>query len=66
VSWSNQPGTTGVGASTPSGFGYRERDVSMQVQAMLNEGANHGFVIRDAIENGDAEQTRADGTSCSA
>jgi hypothetical protein len=56
VSWSNQPGTTGAGASTASGFGYREWDVSAQVQAMLNEGAHHGFLIRDAVENGDAEQ----------
>jgi CSLREA domain-containing protein len=56
VSWSNQPGTTGAAALTDSGFGYREWNVTAQVRAMLAEGASHGFLIRDAVENGDAEQ----------
>ena len=56
VTWANQPATTGVVASTSSGSGYRQWDVTAQVQAMLASGANHGFLIRDAAEGQDAEQ----------
>ncbi|HEX7255584.1 MAG TPA: DNRLRE domain-containing protein, partial [Gaiellaceae bacterium] len=56
VSWNTQPPTTGAAATTTSGFGYREWDVSSQVQAMVADGASHGFLIRDAIEGQDAEQ----------
>jgi CSLREA domain-containing protein len=52
VTWSNLPGTTGAGATTASGTGYREWDVAALVQAMYDTGANHGFLIRDAAENG--------------
>jgi hypothetical protein len=56
VTWSNQPATTGTAATTGSGSGYREWNVAAQVQVMYDPGANHGFLIRDATENADAEQ----------
>jgi hypothetical protein len=56
VTWSNQPATSGPVASTTSGSGYRQWDVTAQVQAMLASGVNHGFLIRDAVEGEDAEQ----------
>jgi hypothetical protein len=56
VTWSNQPATTGAAATTTSGTGYREWNVTSQVQAMYAAGALHGFLIRDATENQDAEQ----------
>jgi hypothetical protein len=52
VTWNNQPAVTGTAASTTSGFGYREWTVTGQVQGMYAPGANHGFLIRDATENG--------------
>jgi hypothetical protein len=52
VNWSNQPLTTGTAATVASGSGYREWTVTPQVQAMYAPGANHGFLIRDATENG--------------
>jgi hypothetical protein len=51
VTWNTQPATTGAAATTASGTGYREWDVGGQVQAMYT-GANNGFLIRDAVENG--------------
>jgi hypothetical protein len=57
VTWTNQPGTTGAAASTTSGLGYRTWDVGAQVQAMLDAGINDGFLIRDALENQDSEQS---------
>jgi hypothetical protein len=56
VTWANQPATTGSAAATESGSGYREWNVTSHVQAMVAEGANHGFLIRDAVEGADAEQ----------
>jgi hypothetical protein len=56
VNWSNQPATTGTAAATASGSGYREWAVTEQVQAMFAPGANHGFLIRDAVEGADFEQ----------
>jgi hypothetical protein len=56
VTWSNQPATSAAVASTASGSGYRQWDVTAQVQAMLAGGVNHGFLIRDAVEGQDAEQ----------
>jgi hypothetical protein len=56
VTWSNQPTTTGTAATTSSGSGWREWNVSALVQAMYNSGLNYGFLIRDATENKDAEQ----------
>jgi hypothetical protein len=56
VTWSNQPQTTGSAATTNSGSGYREWNVTSQVQAEYDAGTNNGFLIRDSKENGDAEQ----------
>jgi large repetitive protein len=52
VTWGNQPATSGAAATAKSGFGYREWTVTSQVQTMYTPGANHGFLIRDASENG--------------
>jgi CSLREA domain-containing protein len=51
VKWSNQPATTGAAVTTASGSGYREWAVTAHVQAMY-AGVNHGWLIRDATENG--------------
>jgi len=56
VNWGNQPGTTGSAATTTSGSGWREWNVAVLVQEMYNSGASFGFMIRDAVENEDAEQ----------
>jgi hypothetical protein len=52
VTWSNQPGTTGSAATatTPSNAAWMEWTVTSQVQSMYS-GANHGFKIRDAVED---------------
>jgi hypothetical protein len=55
VTWSNQPQTAGAAATAAAGTGYREWPVTAQVQAMYSD-ANHGFLIRDAVEGQDAEQ----------
>jgi hypothetical protein len=52
VTWANQPGTAGTPAVTPSGRGNRDWDVTAHVATMLDTGANHGFLIRDAVESG--------------
>ena len=57
VTWNTQPQTTGAPAATASGVGARLWDVTAQVQAMYDSTALHGFLIRDAAENGDAEQS---------
>ena len=53
VTWGNQPTTTGSAATQPSrsSAGYVEWTVTSQVQSMYS-GSNHGFLIRDASENG--------------
>jgi hypothetical protein len=53
VTWSNQPATSGVAATTVSGnvAAYREWTVTSQTAAMYTSG-NYGFLIRDASENG--------------
>jgi hypothetical protein len=56
VTWGNQPATTGPAATTTSGTGYRQWDVTTQVQAQFDAGVNHGLLIRDAAEGQDAEQ----------
>jgi hypothetical protein len=56
VTWANQPTTSGAAATVASGSGYRQWNVASIVQAMYSSGANHGFLIRDASENQDAEQ----------
>ena len=56
VNWSNQPTTNGT-ATTASGSGNRNWDVTALVQAMYVPGGGfHGFMIRDAVEDQDAEQ----------
>ncbi|HEV3378993.1 MAG TPA: right-handed parallel beta-helix repeat-containing protein, partial [Thermoleophilaceae bacterium] len=50
VTWNNQPATTGTPAVTDSGNGYREWNVTSQVEAMMAGGGGHGFLIRDAVE----------------
>jgi len=55
VTWANQPATTGSAATAASGTGYREWTVTGQVLAMAS--ANHGFLLRDATEGQDAEQS---------
>jgi hypothetical protein len=56
VTWGNQPATTGSAATTSSGSGYRQWNVTSQVQAAFDAGANNGFLIRDATEGQDHEQ----------
>ncbi len=51
VRWNNQPGTATQAAVVSSGSGWRQWSVAQQVGA-LYAGANHGFLIRDAAENG--------------
>jgi len=50
VSWSSQPATVGPVTRIWSREGYMQWNVTAQVQAMLDGGENHGFVIRDAAE----------------
>jgi hypothetical protein len=52
VNWNNQPATNGTAATTSSGTGYRQWNVTAHVQAMYAAGANHGFLIRDSANNG--------------
>ncbi|MGH9192454.1 MAG: right-handed parallel beta-helix repeat-containing protein [Acidimicrobiales bacterium] len=56
VTWGNQPATAGTAATTTSGSGYRQWNVTAQVQAMFDAGVNHGFLLRDATEGQDHEQ----------
>ncbi len=56
VTWANQPATSGAAATVASGSGYRQWNVAAIVQAMYSTGGHHGFLIRDASENQDAEQ----------
>jgi hypothetical protein len=61
VTWNNQPATTGAAATTGSGSGYREWNVTAQVQAMYATTANHGFLIRDAAEGGTGSEQQFHG-----
>jgi hypothetical protein len=56
VTWASQPGTASGAATTASGSaaGYREWNVTSQVEAIFAAGANNGFLIRDATENAGA------------
>jgi hypothetical protein len=57
VTWANQPATADAVATLSSGGGARSWNVTAQVQAIYAEGANYGFLIRDAVEGGSgAEQ----------
>jgi CSLREA domain-containing protein len=57
VTWANRPTTTGVATTAASRFGWIEWSVrAADLQSMYN-GANHGFLIKDAAESGSgAEQ----------
>jgi hypothetical protein len=51
VTWNTQPGITGTAATAPSmASGWVPWTVTTMVQAMYS-GANHGFRIRDSVEN---------------
>lgn len=52
VTWNNRPEVAGPAATTLSGQGYRDWDVAAQVQTVYETGSNHGFLIRDAAEEG--------------
>ena len=56
VSWANQPETSGEAATAPSGIGLREWDVLAQAREMYELG-DHGFLIRDAVEDETGEQS---------
>lgn len=53
VTWSNQPGTTGLPATAtaPSAAGWVEWTVTDQVAALYS-GSNQGLLVRDASEGG--------------
>ena len=53
TAWSNQPATLGEPARAWSREGSMRWNVTAQVQAML-DGGDHGFLIRDAAEGGEA------------
>ncbi|HKX56928.1 MAG TPA: DNRLRE domain-containing protein, partial [Xanthomonadales bacterium] len=52
VTWNNQPAAIGPEAAAVSDLQLRRWDVTALVQAMYDTGAHHGFLIRDAAENG--------------
>jgi hypothetical protein len=52
ITWANQPTTTGTAATTPSGSGQRNWDVTSQVTVNFTNVANNGFLIRDSAEGG--------------
>jgi CSLREA domain-containing protein len=54
VTWQNQPTTGAVAATTASGAGQRQWDLTAPVAAMVDGGSNHGFLIRDAVEEDEA------------
>lgn len=51
ATWNNQPAAIGPAATSSSGSGYRAWNVTGQVQAIYSASANHGFLIRDAVED---------------
>jgi hypothetical protein len=51
VTWANQPATTNPAVAIPSAQGPLEWEVTEQLLGMYTT-ANHGFLIRDAEENG--------------
>jgi serine/threonine protein kinase len=56
VTWENQPETIGPVVTASSGPGTLEWDVTAQVQAIYDTGANYGFLIRDASESGSGDE----------
>lgn len=57
LTWNNQPTSGGSAASVGSGTGWREWNVILHIEEMYASGASHGFLIRDASEGNDAEQS---------
>ncbi len=59
VVWNNQPASSGIPSTTTSGSGYREFDVTANVEAFDSGTPNHGWIVRDAVEEDatGAEQT---------
>jgi large repetitive protein len=51
LTWRTQPAAGGAPATAASAGGYVQWSVTAQVQAMYQDG-NHGFLVRDAAENG--------------
>ncbi len=51
ATWNNQPAASGAPAVTESGNGYREWNVTSQVESMMASGGGNGFMVRDAVEN---------------
>lgn len=53
VSWPNQPARIGAISSSTSGSeqGWRSWSVTAQVAGMYDDGAAHGFVVFDQVEN---------------
>jgi predicted outer membrane repeat protein len=54
VTWASQPATAGTPATAASAAGWVEWPVTEAVAAMYG-GANHGFLIKDAAEDGSGE-----------
>ncbi|HEX2291692.1 MAG TPA: DNRLRE domain-containing protein, partial [Gaiellaceae bacterium] len=55
VTWANQPPTAGPAATTPSGQGVLEWDVTAQLLGSYVSG-NHGLLVRDTAENGNGDE----------
>jgi hypothetical protein len=58
VTWRTQPATTGGTTTTTSGIGYRAWAVTSHVRSMYT-GPNYGFLIREVLENQNAQQAFA-------
>ena len=52
VVWNNQPASAGMPSTTTSGSGYREFDVTSNVEAFGTGTPNHGWIVRDAVGGG--------------
>ena len=59
VTWNDQPATTGsaAGSASPSSAGYQTWGVRDLVAAMYS-GSNHGFLVRDSVENSSTQRTQ--------
>jgi large repetitive protein len=57
VTWNDQPATRGPVATTSSGVGHRSWNVTTAVREMYADLPGHGFLIRDAAEGQDADQS---------
>ncbi len=50
VTWTTQPATTGVAATSVNGAGYESWTVTSLVTSMM-AGGNYGFLIKDSAES---------------